>query len=198
MSAIRKPRKLTEEQYLAIEAEAEIRSEFYDGEMFAMAGANFAHNRIKENLSTEIGIRLKGGSCQSFSSEMRVKVKATGLYTYPDIIIVCGEPEFERLSGVDTLLNPRVIIEIASKSTEGYDRGPKFKQYKRLATVKEYHIVSSDRISVDRFVRQANGKWLLSTFDKPTGKMILETVPGVRIPLADVYRGVEFPESPGP
>ena len=198
MSAIRKPRKLTEEQYLAIEAEAEIRSEFYDGEMFAMAGANFAHNRIKENLSTEIGIRLKGGSCQSFSSEMRVKVKATGLYTYPDIIIVCGEPEFERLGGVDTLLNPRVIIEIASNSTEGSDRGPKFKQYKRLATVKEYHIVSSDRISVDRFVRQANGKWLLTTFDKPSGKMILETVPGVRIPLVDVYRGVEFPESPGP
>jgi Uma2 family endonuclease len=198
MSAIRKPRKLTEEQYLAIEAGAEFKSEFYDGETFAMAGVNLPHIRITRNLSAEIELRLKGGPCESFSSEMRVKVKATGLHTYPDIVIVCGEPEIERRSGLDTLLNPKVIIEIASKSTEGYDRGPKFKQYKRLPSVKEYVIVSSDRISVDRFVRQANGKWLLTTFDKPTGKMILETVPGVRIPLADVYRGVEFPESPGP
>ena len=198
MSAIPKAKKkLTEDEYLDIEADAEFKSEFYNGEMFAMAGANLAHNRIKENLSVEIGIRLKGGTCESFSSEMRVKVKPTGLYTYPDIVIVCGEPEIEHRRGLDTLLNPRVVIEVLSKTTEGYDCGSKFRQYKKLSSVKEYVIVSSDRRSIDRFVRQDDEQWLLTTFDKPSGKMVLMSVP-VRIPLADVYRGVEFPESPGP
>lgn len=198
MSAIRKPKKkLTEDEYLAIEAVAEVRSEFYDGEMFAMLDSNLSHSRVKTNLVFELGVRCKNGPWQSFSSTMRVKVKQTGFYAYPDVVILHGKPVLEQRHETDTLFNPIVLVEIVTKSTEGYDRGPKFNQFQRLASVKEYHIVSSDRISVDRFVRQANGKWLLTTFDKPTGKMILETVPGVRIPLADVYRDVELPESPG-
>jgi len=197
MSAIPKPKKkLTEDQYLAIEADAEFKSEFYDGEMFAMAGANLSHNSVKDNLILEIGLRLKGGSCRTFSSDMRVKVKRTGLYTYPDIVIVCGEPEIERRGGLDTLLNPQVVIEILSKTTEGYDRGTKFRHYKRMASVKEYLIVCADRGCVDRFVRQDDETWVLTTFDKPSGKMALASVP-MRIPLADVYRNVELPESPG-
>ena len=197
MSAIRKPKKkLTEDEYLVIEAAAEFKSEFYNGEMFAMAGANLAHNTIKENLIVELGARLKGGPCRSYSSDMRVKVKRSGLYTYPDIVIVCGAPEVEKRQGLETLLNPQVVIEVLSKTTESYDRGTKFQLLKKLPAVKEYILVSSDRVNVDRLVRQTDGKWLLTTFDKLTGKMVLETVP-VRIPLADVYRGVELPESPG-
>lgn len=197
MSAIPKAKKkLTEDEYLDLEADAEFKSEFYNGEMFAMAGANRAHNTIKDNLIVEIGIRLKGGTCRTYSSDMRVKVKRTGLYTYPDIVIVCGEPEIEHRRGLDTLLNPRIVIEVLSKTTEGYDRGSKFRQYKRLASVQEYVIVSSDRVCIDRFVRQDDEQWLLTTFDKPSGKMAMASVP-VRIPLADIYRDVELPESPG-
>ena len=197
MSATPKTKKkLTEDEYLAIEADADYRSEYYNGEMFAMAGANEGHNALKDNLIGELHAPLKDGPCRTYSSDMRVKVKRTGLYTYPDIVIVCGEPEIEHRQGLDNLLNPRVVIEVLSKTTESYDRGTKFRHYKRLASVKEYVIVSSDRLCIDRFVRQDDETWVLTTFDKPSGKMVLESVP-VRIPLADIYRGVDLLESPG-
>ncbi len=124
MSTLTK-KKLTEAEYLAIERAAELKSEFYNGEMFAMAGASRQHNEIKENLSLEIGIRLKGGPCRTYSADQRVKIDRTGLYTYPDLLIVCGRAEFDP-DHRDILYNPQVIIEILSKSTESYDRGLKF------------------------------------------------------------------------
>src|SRR5262245_52498958 len=105
--------------------------------MFAMAGASRPHNEIKDNLIVEVGSRLKGTACRTYSSDQRVKVSRTGLYTYPDISIVCGKPEFEDAE-VDTLLNPQVIIEILSDSTEKYDRGKKARHYQQLASLKEY------------------------------------------------------------
>src|SRR5437773_2702984 len=113
MSAIPKTR-LTPEQYLAIERKAEFKSEFYNGEMFAMAGVSREHSRVKDNLVGELYARLKGGHCRTHSSDMRVKVSRTGLYTYPDIIITCGEEQYEDVE-VDTLLNPQVIIEVLSE-----------------------------------------------------------------------------------
>src|SRR3954469_18701066 len=123
--------RLTPAEYLAIERKAEFKSEYLNGEMFAMAGASPAHNSVKENLIVRLGGRLWGGPCRSYSSDQRVKVSATGLYTYPDIVIVCGTPEFDDADR-DTLVNPRAIIEVLSDSTAGYDRGPKFRHYQRI------------------------------------------------------------------
>ena len=158
MSAI--PRtKMTETEYLAIERAAEFKSEFYDGLMYpmqgpggplGMAGAKFDHNRINENLSYELTKALKGGPCQSLSRDMRVRVSATGLYTYPDVVVVCGEFSDENR---DTLVNPTVIIEVLSPSTERYDRGTKFRQYQKLTSLKEIVLVAQYEPLAERFVR---------------------------------------------
>ncbi len=196
MSAIAKKKKLTEDEYLVIEAEAEFRSEFFNGEMFAMAGSTHRHNILQTNLIAELHLRLKGGKCRVYGSDLRVKVKRTGLYTYPDVVIAC-DPEIEKKLGVETLLNPRVIFEILSKTTEGYDRGTKFQQFQRLPSVKEYVLVSQDRMVIERYVRQPDETWILKTFDDPKGSFALTTVK-VKIPLADIYRGVDLPEEPLP
>jgi Uma2 family endonuclease len=193
MSAVPKTR-LTPEQYLAIERKAEFRSEYYRGEMFAMAGASLEHNRIKENLIIEIGARLKGGPCQSFSSDMRVKVSATGLYTYPDIVIVCGEPELEDAE-LDTLLNPQIIIEVLSESTAEYNRGKKFRQYRQIESFQEYILVAQDEPLIERSVRQPDGSWKQTFIEGLERDFTFATVP-VQVPLADVYAGVVFP-APG-
>jgi Uma2 family endonuclease len=124
-----------------------------------------------------------------------VKVSHTGLYTYPDFLIVCGTPEFEPGENVDTLLNPQIIFEILSESTESYDRGTKFQNYRQLPSVREYILVSQDRILVERFVRQLDESWVLTEFNEAAEEFTLTTVP-VRLPLADVYRGVELPDTP--
>ena len=196
MSAIPKKKKLTEDEYLVIENEAVFKSEFYNGEMFAMSGASHHHNNLQINLIVELGGRLKGGKCRVYGSDLRVKVKRTGLYTYPDVVIAC-DPEVEKKLGVETLLNPQVVFEILSKSTESYDRGTKFQQFQRLPSVMEYVLVSQDRMVIERYVRQPDETWNLKTFDDPSGQFSLATVK-VKIPLADIYRGVELPEQPLP
>lgn len=194
MSAI--PRTmLTEADYLAIERKAEFKSEFYRGEMFAMAGASREHNVVKENLIGELYARLKGTPCRSFSSDQRVKVQATGLYTYPDIVIVCGNAEYDSVDR-DSLINPNAVIQVLSPSTETYDRGAKFRQYQRLASVKEYILVSQEEALCERFVRQADGTWVLTVITGLGGELSLTTAP-VRIPLTDIYNGVEFPDRSG-
>lgn len=189
MSAATKP-KMTVAQYLAIERQNDFKSEFYRGEMFAMAGASREHNGIKENMIIRLGAQLLGGPCRSFSSDQRVAVDRTGLYTYPDIVIVCGQPEYSP-EDRDTLVNPQVIIEILSPSTEAYDRGAKFRNYQQLPSVREYVLVSQDQMSIDRFVRQPNGDWLLTGFNGPESLLSLATVEA-RIPLSDIYANVEF------
>ena len=193
MTAVPKT-KLTAAEYLAIERKADFKSEFYRGEMFAMAGASREHNRVKENLSIEIGSRLKGSRCQTFSSDQRVLVDATGLFTYPDIVILCGPGEYAPADR-DTLVNPTAIIEVLSPTTKGYDRGTKFRNYQQIASLREYVMVAQDEAVVERYVRQPNGDWLLTTVTGLDKEMALTSVP-VQIPLADVYAGVEFPETP--
>jgi Uma2 family endonuclease len=136
MSAMRKL-KLTVAQYLEIEKRAEFKSEFFDGEMFAMAGASRFHNRVNENLTLRIGMRLLDGPCQTFSRDQRVEIDRTGMYCYPDLVIVCGPPEYSPLDP-DTLTNPRVVIEVLSDSTERYHRTTKFRHYQQLPSMQEY------------------------------------------------------------
>jgi Uma2 family endonuclease len=186
---------LSPQEYLARERHADFRSEYYRGEMFAMAGVSWKHALIKENLAGETRNQLKDGRCRVASSDLRVKVDATGLYTYPDIVIVGDEPLFE--DGVlDTLLNPRILVEVLSESTEKYDRGTKFAHYRRMPSVQEYVLVSQDRPLVERFVRQPDDSWLLTTFGDLTQVFAYGSIP-VQVPLAEIYRGIDFPENPG-
>ena len=128
---------LTPEQYLEIERKAEFKSEYYQGEMFAMSGASYPHIGIVANAVASLHQQLRRGPCRPLSNDMRVRVTATGLYTYPDVVVVCGEPRFLD-DTFDTLLNPTVIIEVLSESTEAYDRGQKFEQYRSLESLAEY------------------------------------------------------------
>jgi Uma2 family endonuclease len=185
---------LSPEEYLARERRAEIRSEFYRGEMFAMSGASWEHNLVKDNLAGEVRNQLKGGPCRVTTSDQRVKVSATGLYTYPDIVIVCDEPQFED-NVFDTLLNPRVVVEVLSDSTERYDRGVKFAHYRQLPSVQEYVLVAQDRPLVERYVRQPDDTWVLTAFSDMKQTFAFGTVPA-KVPLAEIYSGVEFPENP--
>jgi Uma2 family endonuclease len=195
MTAVPK-RKLTAAEYLALERTAAVKSEFFDGEMFAMAGASREHNRVKENLAIEIGSRIKGGRCQSFSSDQRVLIPSTGLYAYPDVVIVCGEPEYADHDR-DTLTNPRVLVEVLSDSTERYDRRTKFRHYEQLPSFQEYVLVAQDEPLVERYVRQPDGTWVFRAFTELADTFALATVPA-EVPMADVYRGVTFPPAPPP
>jgi Uma2 family endonuclease len=196
MSAVPKPHKITVDEYFEIEKSAERKSEFHNGEMFLMAGASWEHNLISQSLSSELYLRLKGSECQVFHSDLRVKVDRTGLYTYPDVLIVCGTPEHAP-ENRDTLVNPKVVFEILSDSTERYDRTTKFRHYKQLPSVLEYVLVSQDEPLVERFERQEDGTWAQSDFVGLEVEVALATVP-VSVPMADIYRGVEFPAPTGP
>lgn len=193
MSAVPKPRKLTEQEYLALENAAAFKSEFYNGEMFAMAGALPPHNFIKDNCIFEMKLRLKGSPCRTASSDQRVRVHRTGLYTYPDIVIVCGEPELDPLDQ-STIVNPRVLIEVLSESTEHYDRTIKFDHYKQIDSLREYLLVSQDEPRVERYARGDDGRWTHDAYVGLEATFSLESVPAKDIPLADVYRGIAFPE----
>jgi Uma2 family endonuclease len=186
---------LTPLEYLARERKAEFRSEFYRGEMFAMAGASWEHTLIKDNTAHEARKQLDEGPCRVLTSDLRVKVDATGLYTYPDIIIVCDEPRFEDRI-LDTLLNPRCLMEVLSDSTEKYDRGAKFKHYRQVPSLQEYVLIAQNEALVERHVRQPNGDWLMTEFRGLEQTLGLTSVPA-KIALTDVYRGVEFPQNAG-
>jgi len=179
--------RYTVEEYLARERAAETKSEFYDGEIFAMAGGSEAHNLIAGNLIRDVGTGLRGRSCRVYPSDMRVKVP-TGLYTYPDVTVVCGQPEFEG-DRRDILLNPIVIFEVLSPSTEGYDRGKKFEHYRQLPSLEAYIVVAQDRSSIEHFGRQSDGSWVLTA--PSDGKLAIPAL-GVELSVDAAYDQVEF------
>jgi Uma2 family endonuclease len=187
---------LTPEEYLEIERKAEFKSEYYQGEMFAMSRARFAHIQIITNTASLLHQQLRQRPCQPLSNDMRVCVKPSGLYTYPDIVIVCGELQF--LDNIlDTLLNPTVIIEVLSESTEAYDRGGKFELYRSLDTLAEYVMIGSQRVSVERYTRQADGTWNLRAKNRLEDSIDLRSVE-CHLALADLYEKVEFPKDQAP
>lgn len=181
---------LTPTEYLKIERAAEFKSEFFRGEMFAMAGASRRHNQVVSNIIREIGNALKDGPCEIYPSDLRVRVSATGLYTYPDATIVYGESQFED-DQLDTLINPTVVFEVLSESTESYDRGTKVSHYRKLPSVKEYVLIAQDRASVECYVRQESGGWLLQEATSLDEVARFESV-DIDIPLSEIYRNVDF------
>jgi Uma2 family endonuclease len=183
-------RRITPQEYLAIERAALTRSEYCAGEMSAMSGASWHHNLVKDNLARAVGNRLEGGPCLLTTSDLRVKVDATGFYTYPDIVVVCEEPRFED-NVHDTLLNPRVVIEVLSDSTEKYDRGKKFAHYQRVASLQEYVLVSQDEPVVERYLRQPAGGWLLTTVRGLDADFEFASITAT-VSMREIYRGVSF------
>ena len=167
---------ITQDAYLAMEREAFEKSEYFEGQLYLIAGATKEHNRIKENLSIEIGYFLKEKSCQSFSSDFRVHIPKNGLYAYPDLIVVCDEPELLDET-FDTLLNPTVLIEILSKSTRGYDQNAKFALYRDIPTLREYLLIDSRRIKIEIWQKSTDGVWSLSKeTDQPDDTIQIETI----------------------
>ena len=185
---------LTPQDYLALERQAETKSEYYAGEVFAMAGASRKHNTIVTNLAYLLVGQLKGRSCEVYNSDMRVKVSATGLYTYPDLVVVCGKPRFDD-DQEDTLLNPTVIIELLSKSTEAYDRSEKFAQYRALQSMTDYLLIAQDIARLEHYARQPDGSW---RFLDSTGLDAVAVVDSIQcqLSLADVYDKVDLAEPP--
>jgi Uma2 family endonuclease len=176
---------VTPQEYLAIERETEYKSEYLNGEIFAMSGASKRHNLITANVLAELHAQLKKRPCTIYPSDMRVKVSATGLYTYPDVTIVCGEAEFDDAQQ-DTLLNPTVIVEVLSKTTENYDRGEKFEHYRKIGSLTEYVLVAQDKYHVEHYVRQPDNQWLLSETDDLQDTLHLPSI-NCHLALTDIY-----------
>jgi Uma2 family endonuclease len=185
---------LTAEEYLEFERKVEYKSEYYLGEMFAMAGASYAHNLLVSNILFRLRQGLGPRPCSVLPSDMRVRVSPTGLYTYPDVVVVCGEPQFPD-EQKDALLNPSLLVEVLSPSTEAYDLGRKFEHYRSIESLGEYLVVATDRIHADLFTRQADGGWLLRSANRMEDSLDLQSV-GCRLTLADLYEKVELSESP--
>lgn len=190
----------TVDQYLAIERAAEERHIFLNGEIYAMAGESNAHGIITVNLVVTIGAQLKGTSCQARTKDTKVRSgqipmpgqSSKGLFSYPDILVICGEPEFHD-AFQDVILNPRVIVEVLSPSTESFDRGEKFTNFQSYnPTLQEYVLVSQDRTQVEMFTRQKDGTW---SYQRVTGLHATLAIPsiGCTLNLADVYDRVVFP-----
>ena len=182
--------RLTAVDYLAIERKAEFKSDFFDGEMFAMAGASLRHNQVVSNIIREVGTALKDGPCQVFPSDLRLKISKTGLYTYPDAIIVCGKQEFDDTQ-FDTLINPTVVFEVLSESTESYDRGTKSRHYRQIESLQAYVLISQDRPSVEVFTRTNENDWLLREATDLASEIELDSAK-VNLVMSEIYRNVNF------
>jgi Uma2 family endonuclease len=182
---------LTPEEYLALERQSETKSEYFNGEIYAMSGASEAHNLIFANLVSLLIIALRGRPCKTYPSDMRVQVRATGLYTYPDASVVCGRAEFSDQQK-NTLRNPTVVFEVLSSTTESYDRGAKFAHYRTLESLTDYVLVLQTEARIEHFARQATDKWLLSVYQGLGAVALLPSI-DCELPLTDLYDKVELP-----
>jgi len=180
----------SEKEYLELEREAPYKSEYYRGEIFAMAGAGHNHNRIVENLSGECYIIFKGKSCRTYSSDQRLHIPENGIYTYPDLIIVCGKNEFLDAKK-DTILNPSVIIEVLSESTSGYDRGEKFHFYRSIPSLAEYVLINSQSVAAEVFRKNEKGIWFLASEAYNISESIDLRSVDVSLKMADIYAETE-------
>ncbi|MEZ4768991.1 MAG: Uma2 family endonuclease [Caldilineales bacterium] len=195
---------LTPQEYLKMERAAEYKSEYYAGEVFAMVGASPRHVLIATNTAAVLVGELKKRPCMVYSADLRVKVSASGLYTYPDIIVACKKPEFDD-PREDTLLNPSVIVEVLSPSTEAYDRGAKFNHYRKIESLTDYLLISQDRALVEHYVRQpdedpaagnSGTRWLLTVYQGLENIAVIPSI-DVELPLSEIYDKVEWPEDEG-
>ncbi len=184
--------QISPEEYLAGEREADVRHEYFAGEVFAMAGASREHNQIAANIIRVLGNQFIDRPCSVFASDMKVKISAIRKYTYPDIVAVCGKEDYADKKN-DVLLNPVLLAEILSDGTEAYDRGDKFSHYQLLTSLTEYILIAQHCCKVERFVRQENSTWIYSIHQDMQDVLVLESIQ-CELPLAEVYRRVQFRE----
>lgn len=190
MSTVPK-RLLTEQEYLAKERQAPFRSEFYRGEMFAMAGASREHIVITGNTFFRLRSQLDAGPCEVYSTDMRVRITPTGLYTYPDVVVACGGPQFAD-NEQDVLLNPTVLVEVLSHSTASYDRGDKRVHYLQLDSLRELLLVEQEFPAVEHHIRQPNGDWIERQIEDPQARIELPSI-GCVLTFAEIYARITFP-----
>ena len=188
--AVEVNRLLTPAEYLASERESETKHEYVAGEMIAMVGASEEHNLIQMDTSTSLNIQLRPKGCLIYGGDMRVKIGALGIYTYPDITVVCGGSELEDQRR-DTLLNPNVIIEILSPSTQRYDRGLKFRRYQLIPSLRDYLLIAQDEPRVEHYTIGQYGELNLRVYRSLDAVIDLPTI-GCRLPLAEVYFRITF------
>jgi Uma2 family endonuclease len=181
--------KLTEQEYLALDRAAEFRSEFLDGEMFAMSGGSLRHARLAGNIFLELSHAFRGNVCEAFNSDFRVRVSSR-MYTYPDISVVCGEPVLAD-DRQDVLLNPVAIFEVLSPSTEKYDRGLKLQHYRAIASLREYLLVDQNQVRIEQYARQSDQSWTFRDYQSLDDELRLESI-GVTLPVRGIYHRVEF------
>ncbi|MDM8524722.1 Uma2 family endonuclease [Desulfococcaceae bacterium HSG8] len=184
---------ISEAEYLEQERLSETKHEYYQGEMFAMAGASRRHNLIVANIIGELRYQLKGKPCRTYPSDMRLKIETSGLYTYPDVMVVCGEEKFSD-EKENALLNPDVIVEVLSDSTEGYDRGTKFRNYRQIESLKEYVLVSQNDRKIEKYSRTDDNRWILTETHEAEPEIILESI-CCNLNISEVYDKTE--DSPG-
>ncbi len=184
---------VTPEEYLALERRNEYKSEYINGEVFAMTGASRGHNIIAVNITSSLDQQLADRPCEIYAGDMRVRIAARReyAYIYPDVVVVCGEPQFED-EHLDTLLNPTVIVEVLSESTERYDRGKKFSLYRTVESLAEYVLVAQDEYRIEKYAKRADGRWLLSDYRAPEDVVELGSV-GCALALREVYEKVALP-----
>ncbi|MEP7342047.1 MAG: Uma2 family endonuclease [Acidobacteriota bacterium] len=193
MSAVPKL-KFTIEEYIEFDKNNEGRWEYFGGEVFDMAGGSLEHNQISSNLARSLGNKLEGRDCRALPAEMRIKVPKALPYRYPDVVVVCGNQIVEKLQGQAMLVNPLLIIEVLSPTSEGYDYGRKFTAYQSIESFREYLLVAQDRPHITHYVRQPDGHWLRSDIEGLENKVKLVTV-DCELSFSEIYRLVEFQAS---
>jgi Uma2 family endonuclease len=189
-SALPQEKFITPEEYLALDRAARQRSEYYDGEMFLMAGASRKHNIIAINASTLLNVALRDSPCEVYASDMRTRIRRSANYVYPDVVVACEEPEFDD-ENADVLLNPTVVVEILSPGTEKRDQGLKFDLYRRAPSLKEYLLLKQHIPHAMLYQRQRDDSWLLRDFIGLESVVPLEAI-GCELKLADIYHKVKF------
>ncbi len=185
--------RYTPQQYLAIDRKAQSRSEYVGGEIVAMAGASREHNRITLNVGASLTEQLRGKPCEPFTSDLRVKGRTTGSYLFPDVVAGCAPLEFED-SSLDILLNPVVIMEVLSPSTEAHDRSWKFAHYRRIASLRDYVMLSQYQPFAEHYTRHNDGSWMLTELSGLRDVLHLPSL-GCDLPLSVIYERIEFPQT---
>lgn len=188
--AVRREKTYTAKEYLALEAAATERSEFYNGVIYTMAGGSFNHDMISGNVYAALHAFARTASCTAFTSNMKLKIKAHNLYHYPDAMLIYGTPKFEK-NRKDVVLNPLILVEVLSKSTESYDRGKKFEYYRSLPTFQEYLLIDQERIYVEHYHRLHIGRWEYTILVDLTEAVKLQSIP-LEIPVRHLYEQVDW------
>ena len=181
---------ISPEEYLEAERAALEKHEYYQGEIFAMSGASLKHNKIFSNLFRDIAFKIKGKGCRPYGSNLRIHIPKNTLFTYPDISIICGEPDLTD-DKFDTATNPSVIIELLSKSTRNYDKGEKFTLYRDIDSLQEYILVDTEKVYVEKHIRNADNNWQLTEYKTSDSSFIITTF-SLSFLLKDIYEDLSF------